>query len=83
MRKLGLDSATIKFVIMSHAHGDYAVSAKLMQDRFGLRVTRVPANWPGMVLKRDGVLKQRGRFSRLSRALPQPMCPKVFQLSVS
>jgi metallo-beta-lactamase class B len=38
LRKLGLDPATVKYVIISHAHGDHVGGAKLMQDRFDARI---------------------------------------------
>src|SRR5262249_25927507 len=36
--KLGLNPATIKYVIITHAHGDHDEGAKLLQDRFGSHV---------------------------------------------
>src|SRR5262249_33634476 len=38
LTKLGLDPAAVKYVIISHAHGDHVGGAKLMQDRFGSRL---------------------------------------------
>src|SRR5205814_629481 len=38
LKKLGLDPAMVKYVIVSHAHGDHVGGAKLMQDRFGSRL---------------------------------------------
>src|SRR5262245_27909464 len=35
LKKLGLDPASVKYVIISHGHGDHVGGAKLMQDRFG------------------------------------------------
>jgi metallo-beta-lactamase class B len=45
MRKLGLDPATVKYVIISHAHGDHVGGAKLMQDRFGSRIVMGGPDW--------------------------------------
>jgi metallo-beta-lactamase class B len=45
MKKLGLDPATVKFVIISHAHGDHVGGAKLMQDRFGSRIVMGGPDW--------------------------------------
>src|SRR5271154_7458834 len=38
LKKLGLDPAKIKYVIISHAHPDHVGGAKLMQDRYGSRI---------------------------------------------
>jgi len=45
MKKLGLDPATVKFVIISHAHGDHVGGAKLMQDRFASRIVMGGPDW--------------------------------------
>src|SRR5215831_3317953 len=38
MKKLGLDPANVKYVVITHAHGDHDGGAKLMQERFGSRI---------------------------------------------
>ena len=38
LKRLGLDPATVKYVIISHAHSDHVGGAKLMQDRFGSHI---------------------------------------------
>jgi metallo-beta-lactamase class B len=45
MKKVGLDPATIKYVIVSHGHGDHSGGAKLLQDRFGARVILGAEDW--------------------------------------
>jgi metallo-beta-lactamase class B len=45
LRKLGLDPAAVKYVIISHAHGDHVGGAKLMQDRFGARIVTGAPDW--------------------------------------
>jgi metallo-beta-lactamase class B len=45
LKKLGLDPAAVKYVIVSHAHGDHVGGAKLMQDRFGSRIVMGGADW--------------------------------------
>jgi metallo-beta-lactamase class B len=45
LTKLGLDPATIKYVLVSHGHIDHAGGAKLLQDRFGARVIMSAADW--------------------------------------
>jgi metallo-beta-lactamase class B len=60
--KLGLNPANIKYVIITHAHGDHDEGARLLQDRFGAHVVMGAADWdlieksvnmPGGVPKRD------------------------------
>jgi len=45
LKKLGLDPATIKYVIITHAHGDHVGGAKLLQDKFGSRVVMGGPDW--------------------------------------
>ena len=45
LKKLGLDPATIKYVIVSHGHGDHDEGAKLLQDRYGARVIMGGPDW--------------------------------------
>ena len=45
LTKLGLDPAAVKYVIITHAHGDHVGGAKLMQDRFGARVVMGGPDW--------------------------------------
>ncbi len=62
LTKLGLNPATIKYVIISHGHGDHDEGAKLLQDRYGARIVMGGADWdmiekappmPGGTPKRD------------------------------
>src|SRR5579864_5504332 len=45
LKKLGLDPASVKYVIITHAHGDHVGGAKLMQDRFGSRIVMGGPDW--------------------------------------
>lgn len=45
LKKLGLDPATIKYVIITHAHGDHVGGAKLLQDRFHSRIVMGAPDW--------------------------------------
>jgi metallo-beta-lactamase class B len=38
LRKLGLNPADIKYVIVSHGHGDHAGGAKYLQEKYGAKV---------------------------------------------
>ena len=51
LRKLGLDPANIKYVLVSHGHLDHVGGAKLLQERFGARVLLAAADWD--MLERD------------------------------
>ena len=45
LKKLGLDPAQIKYVIITHAHGDHVGGAKLLQDRFHARLVMGAPDW--------------------------------------
>ena len=45
MRKLGLDPKTVKYVIITHGHGDHVGGAKMMQDRYGAHVVMSAIDW--------------------------------------
>jgi metallo-beta-lactamase class B len=62
LKKLGLDPASIKYVIITHAHGDHDEGARLLQDRYGAHVVMGAPDWdsieknvnmPGGPPKRD------------------------------
>jgi metallo-beta-lactamase class B len=48
LKKLGLDPANVKYVIISHAHRDHVGGARLMQDRFKSRIVISAADWDGL-----------------------------------
>jgi metallo-beta-lactamase class B len=45
LRKLGLNPADIKYVIVSHGHGDHAAGAKFLQDKYAARVIMSAADY--------------------------------------
>ncbi len=45
LRKLGLDPANIKYVVVSHGHGDHDAGAKLLQDQFHPHILFSAADW--------------------------------------
>src|SRR6267154_2055475 len=62
LKKLGLDPAAIKYVVITHAHGDHDEGARLLQDRYGTHVVMGAPDWdaieknttmPGGAPKRD------------------------------
>lgn len=69
LKRLGLNPASIKYVIITHAHGDHDEGAKLLQDRYGAHVVMGAPDWdlieknvniPGGVPKRD-IVAQDGQ----------------------
>jgi metallo-beta-lactamase class B len=58
MKKLGLDPATIKYAIVSHAHPDHDGGAKFLQDHYGTRVIMSPADWD-MIERTNGTKPKR------------------------
>jgi metallo-beta-lactamase class B len=45
LRKLGLDPAQIKYVVLSHAHGDRYFGSRYVQDTYHPRVLMTEADW--------------------------------------
>ena len=45
LTKLGLDPRDIKYVLISHAHGDHDQGAALLQQRFGAKIVMGAADW--------------------------------------
>ena len=48
LRQLGLDPADIKYVIITHAHGDHFGGAAYLQETFGARVVMGVPDWEHM-----------------------------------
>ena len=57
LKKLGLDPANVKYVIISHAHGDHVGGAKLMQDRFHPRLVMGAPDW-------DAIEKSQNQYPK-------------------
>ena len=45
LKKLGLDPASVKYVIISHAHENEVGGAKLMQERYGAHIVMGSGDW--------------------------------------
>lgn len=45
MRELGLDPARIRYVLLTHGHGDHWGGAKYLQDTFGAKVATSERDW--------------------------------------
>jgi metallo-beta-lactamase class B len=45
LTKLGLDPKQVKYVLISHAHGDHDQGAALFQSRYGAKVVMGAADW--------------------------------------
>jgi metallo-beta-lactamase class B len=75
LTKVGLDPHDIKYVLISHAHGDHDQGAALLQSRYGAKVVmgaadwdatlKRPASYPGGVPKRDVAVGPEGLKLRL------------------
>jgi metallo-beta-lactamase class B len=71
LTKLGLNPREIKYVLISHAHGDHDQGAALLQSRYGAKVVMGAADWDstlqrpataaGGVPKRDTAVGLEGR----------------------
>jgi metallo-beta-lactamase class B len=45
LKKLGLDPAKVKYVIISHAHANEVGGARLMQERYGAQIVMGAGDW--------------------------------------
>ena len=45
LKKVGLDPANIKYIVVSHAHGDHNGSVKVVQDTYNPRIIMSPKDW--------------------------------------
>jgi len=59
LQKLGLDPKNIKYVVISHAHGDHIGGAETLQTRYGARVVMGGPDW-------DTVAKYPNRFKTMA-----------------
>src|SRR3990172_9060357 len=59
MKKLGLDPRNIKYIIISHAHGDHIGGAEMLQERYGARVVMGAPDW-------DLVAKYPNRYKTMA-----------------
>jgi metallo-beta-lactamase class B len=66
LRKLGVDPARIKVVIVSHEHGDHFGGARYLQDKYGVKVYASTVAW-------DAMDKQSTRVSQRPGPAPLPI----------
>ena len=45
LERLGLDPEEIRYVIISHAHGDHIGGAQMLQERYGAQVVMGGPDW--------------------------------------
>ncbi|MFF0014351.1 MBL fold metallo-hydrolase [Streptomyces sp. NPDC005374] len=45
LRSLGADPSKIKYVVVTHGHGDHFGGAQYLADQYGARVMMAPADW--------------------------------------
>ncbi|CAL9335534.1 MBL fold metallo-hydrolase [Streptomyces sp. enrichment culture] len=48
LRALGADPSTIKYVVVTHGHGDHFGGAQYLADTYGARVMMAPADWENL-----------------------------------
>jgi metallo-beta-lactamase class B len=59
MKRFGLDPATIKYAVVTHAHPDHDGGARFLQDRYGTRVIMSPADWDVLDKRANGTKPKR------------------------
>ncbi len=62
LKTLGLDPATIKYVIITHAHGDHDQGAALLQSKYGAKIVMGAPDWDTTVARTTyaGGIAKRG-----------------------
>ncbi len=60
MRKVGLDPAQIKYVIVTHVHGDHYGGATYLQEKYGARVVMSESDWKQSETKLEANSKHWG-----------------------
>ena len=45
LRKLGMDPANVKYILLGHAHADHFGGSKYFQDRYGTKIGMSAADW--------------------------------------
>jgi metallo-beta-lactamase class B len=59
MKKVGLKPTQIKYVLISHAHGDHIGGAEMLQERYGARIVMGGPDW-------DWVEKYPNRYKTMA-----------------
>jgi metallo-beta-lactamase class B len=59
MKKLGLNPADIKYLLISHAHGDHIGGAEMIQSRYKARVVMGAPDW-------DSIARYPNRFTTMA-----------------
>jgi len=62
LEAMGLDPADIKYVVVSHGHGDHYGGAKYFQDTYGARIIASAADWD--------IMRPEGEEPNPDRVLP-------------
>jgi len=61
LKKLGLDPAQVKYVVVSHAHGDHYAGAPFLQDRLKAPILMSAADWEYIGSQRNPNKPRRDR----------------------
>jgi len=54
LRKFGLDPASIRFLVITHAHGDHYGGSRYLKERYGTRIIASTRDWEEMARQASG-----------------------------
>jgi len=72
MRKLGLDPAKVKYILLGHGHGDHYAGAGYFQEHYGTKVGTTAADW-------DLIYPPNGSANQANQDLSRPRRDLVFR----
>lgn len=54
MKRFGLDPAKIRYLVITHAHGDHFGGARLLKERYGTRIMASTVDWAELARQASG-----------------------------
>lgn len=65
LRSFGLDPAAIKYLVITHAHGDHYGGARYLKEKYGVRMLASAADWAEMARQAAGGTSMPAEWAKL------------------